>query len=38
MSAKEDCFEEAVDAYQDATDKDLGIEFQKPWRLMGDGT
>lgn len=38
MTAKEDCFKDAAEAYQDATGKDLGLEFQKPWRLLENGT
>ena len=38
MSSKEDCFEEAADAYQDATDKDLGLQHKQPWRQNMDNT
>ena len=38
MTAKEDCFEDAAKAYEKATGKDLGLEFQKPWRLLENGT
>lgn len=30
-SAKDNCFEEATRAYEDATGKKLGVEFQRPW-------
>jgi len=35
---KEDCFEEALRAYEQATGKDLGIDFKLPWRQNLDGT
>lgn len=38
MTAKEDCFEDAAKAYEKATGKDLELEFQKPWRLLENGT
>ena len=38
MSAKEDCFKDATRAYEDASGKDLGIDFQQPWRQLGNGT
>ncbi len=38
MTDKEKCFEEAADAFQNATGQDLGLEHQKPWRLLQDGT
>ncbi len=35
---KEKCFEDAADAFQNATGQDLGLEHQQPWRLLQDGT
>jgi hypothetical protein len=36
-TAKEKCFQEALDKYQDATGKDLGIEHQKDWVKDANG-
>lgn len=31
VSAKDQCFEDATQAYEDATGKKLGLDFQRPW-------
>ncbi len=38
MSAKEDCFKEATEKYEEATGQSLGIEHQRPWRQLFNGT
>jgi hypothetical protein len=37
-SDKDKCFEEATRAYEDATGKKLGIDFQRPWVQDRSGT
>jgi hypothetical protein len=34
---KEQCFQDAVSKYQDATGKDLGLKFEQPWVKGADG-
>jgi hypothetical protein len=36
-TSKEQCFEEALDKYQDATGKDLGLKHRQPWVQGQDG-
>lgn len=37
-SAKDQCFKEAIETYEEATKKDLGIKHQLPWSQDLDGT
>lgn len=37
-SAKERCFKQAAHAYEQGTGQDLGLEFERPWRQLLDGS
>lgn len=36
--SKEECFRDAAGQYEEATGRNLGLDHQRPWRQLGDGT